>query len=345
VEITMLTVREGAGSFTAPADERARILEYLTQHMHETLGETGGLLAETTEYVLSTPGKLLRPLLLMDACKAAGGNPSVVVPAAAGTEYGHIASLVHDDIIDGDHERRGQPTLHTKYDLPTALLTGDFLIFQTFLCYTYCRDRGVSADRVLEAIRTLSTTCIEMCEGQALEAAIAGDLNTREETYLELIRLKTASFCRAVARIGACLAEASDAVVHALAEYGASLGMTFQIMDDVLSYDGYPLLLGKPLSSDIRNRHVTLPVIYAFKSGDQNVRERIASLFNTDVAESMATHEQLADILITTHALDRARGLACRYTNRAKQHLDLLPRSESRERLRTLADVLLARDR
>lgn len=338
----MITAREDGG-FAALADERTRVLEYLAQHLHESMGEAAGFLAQTTEYVLSSPGKLLRPLLLIDACKAAGGDPDRVFPAAAGTEYGHLASLIHDDIIDGDLERRGQASLHAKYTLPAALLTGDYLIFQTFLCYTQCEDRGVSAERVLRAIRTLSKTCMEMCEGQALEAQVAGDLDTDEETYLELIRLKTATFCQSAAAIGACLGGADDDVVEALSNYGTNLGMAFQIMDDILSYDGSSFMLGKPLSSDLRNRRVTLPVIYALRAGPQT-REAIRQLYEADAAQQAEAHTQLVHMLLTTRALDQARAVAYKYTTKAKQNLDLLPYSESRERLRGLADVFLTRD-
>lgn len=339
----MITAREDASGFAALADERTRILDYLGHHLHETMGETAGFLAQTTEYVLSAPGKLLRPLLLIDACKAAGGDPNRVFPAAAGTEYGHLASLIHDDIIDGDLERRGQASLHAKYTLPAALLTGDYLIFQTFLCYTQCEDQGVSADRVLRAIRTLSKTCMEMCEGQALEAQVAGKLDTDEATYLELIRLKTATFCQSAAAIGACLGGANDGVVEALSNYGTNLGMAFQIMDDILSYDGNSLLLGKPLNSDLRNARVTLPVIYAMESGPQ-AREQVRTLFEGGTTEGEDAHTQLLHLLLTTRALDRARAVAYKYTAKAKQNLDLLPYTESRERLRALADIFLTRD-
>lgn len=339
----MITAREDVSGFAALADERARVLEYLVRHMHETLGQTAGFLAETTEYVLSAPGKLLRPLLLIDACKAAGGDPSLVFPAAAGTEYGHIASLIHDDIIDGDAQRRGQDTLHVKYNLPAALLTGDYLIFHTFLCYTQCADSGVSAERVLKAIRMLSTTCIEMCQGQALEAQVTGNLATDEQTYLELIRLKTATFCQSAAAIGACLAGAEEPVIEALSAYGTNLGMTFQIMDDILSYNGSSLLMGKPLTSDIRNHRVTLPIIYALQAGNAAIRSRLEELFSASNEADHDAHQQVVHLLLKTRALDRARALAYRYTHKAKRQLDLLPYSESRERLRSLADIFLTR--
>lgn len=339
----MITAREDVSGFAALADERARILEYLVQHMHESLGQTAGFLAETTDYVLSAPGKLLRPLLLIDACKAAGGDPSLVFPAAAGTEYGHIASLIHDDIIDGDAQRRGQDTLHVKYNVPAALLTGDYLIFHTFLCYTQCADSGVSAERVLKAIRMLSTTCIEMCQGQALEAQVAGNLDTDEQTYLELIRLKTATFCQSAAAIGACLGGADDGAIDALSSYGTNLGMAFQIMDDILSYDGSSFLMGKPLTSDMRNQRVTLPIIYALEAGGAATRARLERLFATDSPAGPDAHSAVIYLLLTTRALDRARALAYRYTHKAKAALDRLPYTESRERLRSLADIFLTR--
>ncbi len=141
----MITAKEGADVFSTLLDERGRIRERLTLHTEQMARGTDGLLAEARSHALSTPGKLLRPLLLLEACRAAGGDPDVAFPAAAGTEYGHVASLVHDDIIDGDLERCGQDTVHVKYNLAAAILTGDLLIFETFLSYTYCHERGVTA--------------------------------------------------------------------------------------------------------------------------------------------------------------------------------------------------------
>jgi geranylgeranyl diphosphate synthase type I len=332
-------VRSG---LVAIADERARIASDLLVGIEAAVGDTPGRLGETTAHVLSTPGKLLRPLLMLDACRAAGGDPDRAFPAAVGTEYGHVASLIHDDIIDGDDERRAQQTLHVKYDLGAAILTGDLLIFQTFLSYTQCRERGASSDDVLAAIRTLSETCIDMCRGQELEAAIAGDLDTDERTYLEMIRLKTAGVCSAAARIGALLGGAGEEAIRAVGEYGANLGMAFQIVDDLLAYEGEAPAVGKPLHSDMLNRRVTLPIIYACRAGGPEVRERIGALLGHRQTPEEAYGELVA-ILTCTHALRQARARAFRYTTTAKEHLDLLPPSESRERLHTLADLLLSR--
>jgi geranylgeranyl diphosphate synthase type I len=344
----MATVREDAGGFAALMEDRVRIGDYLTQHLREVLGERGGYLAETTEHVLSVPGKMLRPLLLLDACRAAGGDPERVFSAACGNEYGHIASLIHDDIMDGDDARRGQPTLHVKYSLPAAVLTGDLLIFQTFLSYTDCLASGVPAERVLTAIRVLSRTCIEMCQGQALEASLEGRLDTTEELYLDLIRLKTASFCSAAAGIGARLGGADEGAIIALSNYGHNLGMAFQIIDDLLAYVGDGAVLGKPATSDLRNRRVTLPIIYALQSRDRAVTARIREIFGRrerHAGAEPAVHGDLVHILNVTRALDRARAVAYRYTTRAKQQLDLLSYSDATDRLRSLAEISLSRDR
>lgn len=341
----MATLERDLTDYEVLIRERARIAAYLETPDRAVLENPSTPLSEAWAYVIAAPGKLLRPLLMLDACRAAGGNPDHVLPAAVGTEYGHIASLVHDDIIDGDGERRGQETAHVKYGLDTALLLGDLLIFQTFLSFAACEERGASAERVLAAIRTLGETCAAMCQGQALEAARAGDLSTDETTYLEIIRLKTAVFCRAAAHIGAALGGAEPEAVEALSRYGEGLGMTFQIVDDVLVYTGDAHALGKPLSSDLANGRVTLPIVYAIETGGDRVRARIRALFRAEPDDRARAHRELTRLLTDEGALARTRALARWYTVSAKRHLARLPESPARERLRALADAFLARDR
>lgn len=340
----MITAGDGATGLAALMDERSRFLDRFAEHARQTSEATGGLLAQTSTYAFHSPGKLLRPLLLLEACRAVGGNPDQLFPAAAGTEYGHVASLIHDDIIDGDDERHGRRTLHLEYDLGAAILTGDLLIFETFLSYTRCHDHGVSAELVLQAIRVLSSTCIEVCRGQALESSVAGDLDTTEALYLDLIRLKTASVCRAATQIGALLSGATEPAITALSRFGEYLGMTFQIVDDLLSYEGRAATLGKPVRSDLRNRRVTLPVILALQGGDLATRARIRDLFASAPAADTRAHAELVALLAGAHALERTRALAYRYTTLAEAQLEALPYSAARERLRALATLFVSRD-
>jgi geranylgeranyl diphosphate synthase type I len=262
-----------------------------------------------------------------------------VLPAAVGTELGHIASLVHDDIIDGDHLRRGQAAVHSAYGVPLAILTGDLFVFQMFASYTECAERGASAERTLRAVRILSETCVEVCRGQALEAQLAGAVDTRESMYFEVVRLKTASVCRAAAEIGATLGGGNARAVHALRGYGEALGVAFQILDDVLEYAGETDQLGKPVDSDLRNGRVTLPLIYALNDG--YTRPAVLRL----MARSSNAHAPLARLLEEHGLLARARRTAETFTSTAQAHLDRLPRSDARERLRSYARELLERDR
>jgi geranylgeranyl diphosphate synthase, type I len=340
----MATTREVLARPPLGAVEQDALAVELRRQLRASLPDAAGPLARAAEHAVASPGKLVRPLLLLDACRAVGGDPEVALPAAIGTELGHIASLVHDDIIDGDAERRGRPAVHARFGLPLAILTGDFLVFETFLCYSQCAERGAGAERTLAAIRTLSRTCLELCRGQALEATLAGDPDVSVATYLEVIRLKTASVCRATAEIGACLGGGSAEAIAALGAYGEALGLAFQIVDDVLCYGDRADQLGKPPDSDLRNGRVTLPLVYALRAGP-SVREAVLGLLAGPVAERARAHARLAALLRSSGALARARACAASYTEAAKRHLDRLPPTSARARLLARADELLGRAR
>jgi geranylgeranyl diphosphate synthase type I len=343
----MITVQDGIGLVAPLANDRERIAASLRERCRSALGGASGALGAALDHALATPGKLIRPLLLFDACRAVGGDPEAIFPAGLGTEYGHIASLIHDDIMDGDTARRGQETVHVTYGLNTAILAGDALIFLAFLGYADTAQHGVSAERALAAIRLLSLTCIEMCRGQALEAVIARQPDTCEEAYLEVVRCKTASFCRAVAAIGGILGGGDDAAVAALGAYGEELGLSFQIMDDLLCYDETDDRLGKSSLSDLRNCRVTLPVIYAIQRGTAAQQGRVREIFEAPAedAEGLAAqHAELVSILRATGALERARLRVREHTQRARERIAELPPSEARERLAALAMLLSVRD-
>lgn len=344
----MVAIKDAAGLFSPLADERTRLASLLKQHCSETIGDQDNQLAEAIQHALASPGKYVRSLLMLDSCRAVGGDPDGVLPAALGAEYGHMASLIHDDIMDGDTSRRGQDAAYVKYGLDTAVLAGDALIFLAYLGHIECHDRGVSAERTLAAIRSLSLTCIAMCRGQTLESASTGNLDTTEEDYFDIIGAKTAAFCRSVCEIGAILGGGSDADIDYLGLFGYHLGVAFQIIDDLLCYDASGANLGKSSLSDLRNQRVTLPIIYALRGSSPTQRARIATLFTPTNATDGALLErytELTAILCETHALDRARGVAQTHTQLARSSLERLKPSDPRERLSALATLLMVRDR
>lgn len=352
----MVAIKDGAGLFSPLADDRTRLGRRLEERCRETLGDQDSQLAEALHHALASPGKFVRSLLMLDACRAVGGDPERVFPAALGVEYGHMASLIHDDIMDGDTSRRGQDAAHIKYGVDTAVLTGDALIFLAYLGHLDCFERGVSAERTLSAIRTLSLTCLAMCQGQALETAAQARLDLSEEDYFAIIGSKTAAFCRAVCEIGAILGGGSDAEIEQLGLFGHHLGVAFQIVDDLLCYDTAGTNLGKSALSDLRNQRVTLPIIYALRDGSPDERARIAALFSPTSAHHHANgsadggnllerYSRLVEILQHTHAVDHARALAQTHTQCALTSLDLLQPSEPRDRMTALATLLMVRDR
>ena len=150
-------------------------------------------------------GKLFRPCLLLAGAQAVGGDPMSVLPAAVAAEFGHVGSLIHDDIIDADAVRRGRPAAHRKYGVDEAIVAGDLLFFSLFECLAECRDRGVPADRVVTAVAAIARAGMDLCRGQSLEARLTGGRVFEVGPYLEMVRLKTAALFRAACEVGGIL--------------------------------------------------------------------------------------------------------------------------------------------
>lgn len=302
----------------------------------------GHTLRDAVLYAVGPQGKMLRPALMLEACRAVGGNPEQILPAIAGTEYGHTASLIHDDLIDGDGVRRGQEAVHRRYGLDYAVLGGDYLIFSTYHCFTRCAALGVPAERVLRAIALLSETCMQMCEGQALEAELVGNCEAGRDVYLKVIGLKTASFTASSAQIGAVLGGGEEAAVQALGRYGEHLGLAFQVVDDLLGYTESADTIRKPTASDLANRRVTLPILYALERAAPGQRRWLCELFAAEHPD-LAQQPRLLALLAETGAIERARADALAFAATARRHLEALPPSPSRDQLAGFAAMAVQR--
>ncbi len=282
-------------------------------------------------YALLPPGKLLRPLLTLACAEAVGGAPDDAVPAALAVEYLHVATLVHDDIIDSDDVRRSRPTVHVAHGVPDAIVAGDHLIFAAFEAIGECRGR-VSADARMAAVATLAAAGSDLCRGQVLESRLVGNPAAEVDRYLTVARLKTGALFRAVCRIGALLGGADPERVERLGEYGELLGITFQVRDDVLACTAGPQVTGKPATSDLANGRPTLPVLLAHEAGDRAIRRRLAAA----LARRSARPAELAEfraLLVATGGLDRAREYATSHAEQALARLGTLDPSASRDLL------------
>jgi geranylgeranyl diphosphate synthase, type I len=274
--------------------------------------ETADQLSSIARYALLPAGKLLRPIMALHAAEAVGGSPADVLAAALGMEYLHVATLIHDDIIDGDELRRGRPSVQAAYGIPDAIVSGDHLIFSAFSAVA---DEGGSlpAVRVAAAAAALAAAGRDLCRGQILESQLVGDLEAGSLWYLEMIRLKTGALFRAVCHIGALLGGADQETASGLARYGEHVGIAFQIRDDLLDYLAGPELTGKAAASDLRNGRPTLPLLLAYDAGSDAQRaellamlerrgtgdgdaERIIELFDETGVVGYARHQMITDV-------------------------------------------------
>lgn len=303
--------------------------------------EGSDVFGQMCEYAVLQGGKLFRPMLLLDASLSVSMDTERAQPAAAGIEYAHIASLVHDDIIDQDDERRGRQAVHRRYGVPSALLVGDALIFQTFRALATCFDAGAAPDLVVRAVELYAQAGLDMCRGQALEAQVTGDLQCSCETYFEVVRLKTASLFRCAAECGAVLGGGTSEQIRLLAEYGEQLGILFQIIDDLLCYTSAPARTGKSLTTDVSNKRLTLPIIHAYASGTASLRASIEDAFRSNSADAYAV---ILEAVRATGTIKSVRNVAKEYAQKALSVLAGLPNTPSRQRLESYVHWGLERE-
>jgi geranylgeranyl pyrophosphate synthase len=287
-----------------------------------------GAVADAGARTLRSGGKRLRPLLVsMCATDAARGSDDLV-RAGCAVELVHMATLVHDDVLDAAPLRRGHPTVWRTSGRELATATGDHLFARAFAELTETGD--------MEAVSTLAGACLALARGEILQRLQAGDPATTVDGYLERCTLKTASLFAAAARLGARFSALDDAHADALARFAEALGLAFQIADDVLDCDGDPDTTGKPLGTDLLDGTVTLPLILAAERDPEvaAVIERGAT--PGDVLPTLAR-------VVKTGAVADARAEALRHADRATAELDAVSAGVDRD---ALCDaVRLASDR
>lgn len=262
----------------------------------------------------SNPGKRLRPLICLLACQAAGGDPADALPAAAALELVHSFSLVHDDIEDGSRLRRGRPAVWDVWGEAQAINVGDGLFALAHLAIVRLPGDRVPGERALAAARALDDACLALCEGQYLDMTFEGQAEVRVEQYLEMIGLKTAALLAASAQIGAIVATEDARTIAQLRDFGESLGLAFQIQDDVLGIWGEETLTGKSSSTDLRDKKKTLPILHALQQGAGSADSvRLASLFRKAGPLDEGECAEALAILERAQSRQHAEGMAAHY--------------------------------
>jgi geranylgeranyl pyrophosphate synthase len=323
---------------TAPGDQLAQVLEAggpdLARQLARAearLGEVaaghGEVLGEHAGGTLAAGGKRLRPMLVF-LCGGDGHGDGRLVTAAVAVELLHMATLVHDDVLDGAALRRGRPTVFAQGGRAAATATGDLLFSRAFAELT-----AAGSER---AVRALSGASSALARGELIQRADAWSAEVAPERYLERCRLKTGSLFEAACRLGALFGEGADGE-EALGRFGSGVGLAFQLLDDVLDVSGPTERIGKPRGADLLDGTVTLPLILA--------RERDPELAKLDLrALSPDEVEAVCDRIARTGALDDSRARALEHVAQAKQALTGLSLPAARRRaLELVADGVVAR--
>lgn len=288
-----------------------------------------------SRYILDAGGKRIRPSLVLLSAKALGETPERAVDVAASVELIHMATLLHDDVIDGAESRRGRRTANFSWGNQVPVLAGDYMLAKATGLLARVGD--------LRLIQALSEATTAMSEGEVSQIETRGEI-TSLPTYLSIIRQKTAEFMSGCCRMGAILAGASKSQEEALAQYGINLGMAFQITDDLLDFIGDPAQTGKPVGGDIREGKVTLPLILALEKSDSPDRASVERIIqSTDVtADNVGFVRKLVQ---KTGAAEATRQSAHEYCGKAVGSLSILPKSEITASLELLAEGMIYRSR
>lgn len=291
------------------------------------------LIPQIAGYLISLGGKRLRPLLTIASAELCSYKGKRHIQLAACVEFIHTATLLHDDVIDESTLRRGMRTANTLWSNKASVLVGDFLFSRAF--------ELMIEDGSLDILQILSKTSSTIAEGEILQLTSSHSLDLNQEMYLKIIESKTAYLFSAAAEVGAVIASAPESHQKALSQFGRSLGIAFQLMDDVLDYTANQEKLGKSVGDDFREGKVTLPVILTYEKGidrifwEKSFKERVRD----ETSLTYATH-----LLHESGALHESKKLAQEFATEALHCLNVFPDSSLKEALQNLVYFSLHRE-
>ena len=292
----------------------------------QLLSSEDKFILKVNQYLLDNAGKRLRPSLLLLCAKTNSHWDEKAIPIATALELIHTASLVHDDVLDEATLRRKRVTINARWGNEPAILTGDYLYFKAFSILSQLEVARISA--------IVSFAAEMMCEGEIIQTCKTFQLDLSEEEYLEIIRKKTACLIAASCEVGAVLSGSSPPIQESLAQYGLNFGMAFQIIDDCSDLISLSSKTGKSTYKDFVQGKMTLPLIYLARELSKENGQKTRGLFQKN-------REEIIDLLKYYGVIEDSWRKAEEYLNRAKDHLEALGDSETREALSLLSDYLL----
>jgi len=315
------------GLLYGSVQEDLRLVEQTFESLKE--GDYGPL-GEMLSMVLGGGGKLMRPALALLAGRFGDYDLARLVPLAASVELLHTATLVHDDVIDNASTRRGRPTANSAFQNSTTVMLGDYL-------FAHAADQVVRTDS-LRVVRLFSNTLMIMAKGEIRQDLAAYDSRQTIRDYLHRIGGKTASLFATACEGGAIVSHAPQPWVEALREYGHSLGMAFQIVDDILDFTGDEEQMGKPVGSDLMQGTLTLPSFLLMER--QPKSNPVQKYFSRPTKDRLA---QAVDMVRASGILDESYDMARDFCRRAREAISILPDNADRQTLADLTDYILER--
>ena len=316
-------------SFQTVVHEDFRLVD---QCIHEQLHSDVALVSKIGEYIIKSGGKRLRPLLVLLTARACGYNDNHHIPLAAIIEFLHTATLLHDDVVDESDLRRGNETANALWGNAPSVLVGDFLYSRAFQMMVGLEN--------LQLLHILSNATNVIAEGEVMQLMNIHDADVSEEQYMEVIRCKTAMLFQASCETAAILSKVDNNTVKALADYGNYLGIAFQLVDDLLDYDGDSEAMGKNLGDDLAEGKPTLPLIYVLKNGSEDEQALIREAIEQGGLEKI---DEIVATVRSSGALKYTAEQARLFSDKAIKCLNNLPESKYRSAMVDLAEFAIAR--
>ncbi len=328
-----MTKLAGADPLAALEEDLAPDLAEVERILAERIDSDLELVKLAARYLYASGGKRLRPALLLMSARAAGGGGARTAWYAAMVEIVHTATLMHDDIVDRADTRRGKESLNSMLGDDITVLLGDFLYIQSVALGAEGGD--------LRFVTALCDVSRRLTEGMLLEAARGGILGLTREEHLEILRLKTACLFEACGRMGAMAAGAPPRIEQALGDYGRRLGMAFQVADDLLDFTASEAQIGKPVLSDLKEGHLTLPILHAVER-EPSAAPLVEEILETGELDAERSREVL-ELVRRTGGLDAAREVASTHAEGARRALEALAPSRYRDAFEELTRFVIDR--
>lgn len=293
------------------------------------------LLDKITHYIIKRKGKQMRPMFVFLSSKACGKITDATYTGASLIELLHTATLVHDDVVDDSNERRGFFSLNALWKNKIAVLVGDYLLSKGLL---------LSIDNnEFKLLHLVSDAVREMSEGELLQIEKARKLNITEEIYFEIIRQKTASLVAACCGCGAAAAGSGEDEIIRMKKFGEMVGMAFQVKDDIFDY-GTGEKIGKPTGIDIKERKMTLPLIYALNKAERSLKRKMINIIKNE-NENPKKVKEVIDFVIQSGGVQYAHGVMLDYKQKALEILHTFPTTDARNSLEMLVEFTVNREK